>query len=202
MKLNKKGFSMIEIIATVAILVILSVIGIVSVNSIIERGKEEHYVSAEKALKMTAESYAQANRNYLPKNVGEMRKVTLKQLVEDNYIEQIKDYYDKECYLEESYVQIFKYSKTDYSYLPYLKCPDYSNFEENETKKPTISINFTEATKNTVKQTVAKTKIEDPDKILSYSITIFKNGAEVYTTGNVEANYEKIILRRRTYDRV
>ena len=60
-----------------------------------------------------------------------MRKVTLKQLVEDNYIEQIKDYYDKECYLEESYVQIFKYSKTDYSYLPYLKCPDYSNFEEN-----------------------------------------------------------------------
>ena len=193
MKLNKKGFSMVEIIATVAILGILSVIGIVSVNSIIERGKEEHYVSAEKALKMTAESYAQANRNYLPKNVGEMRKVTLKQLVEDNYIEQIKDYYDKECYLEESYVQIFKYSKTDYSYLPYLKCPDYSNFEENETKKPTISINFTEATKNTVKQTVAKTKIEDPDKILSYSITIFKNGAEVYTTGNVEANYEKII---------
>ena len=193
MKLNKKGFSMVEIIATVAILGILSLIGIVSVNSIIERGKEEHYVSAEKALKMTAESYAQANRNYLPKNVGEMRKVTLKQLVEDNYIEQIKDYYDKECYLEESYVQIFKYSKTDYSYLPYLKCPDYSNFEENETKKPTISINFTEATKNTVKQTVAKTKIEDPDKILSYSITIFKNGAEVYTTGNVEANYEKII---------
>ena len=193
MKLNKKGFSMVEIIATVAILGIFSVIGIVSVNSIIERGKEEHYVSAEKALKMTAESYAQANRNYLPKNVGEMRKVTLKQLVEDNYIEQIKDYYDKECYLEESYVQIFKYSKTDYSYLPYLKCPDYSNFEENETKKPTISINFTEATKNTVKQTVAKTKIEDPDKILSYSITIFKNGAEVYTTGNVEANYEKII---------
>ena len=184
---------MVEIIATVAILGILSVIGIISVNSIIERGKEEHYVSAEKALKMTAESYAQANRNYLPKNVGEMRKVTLKQLVEDNYIEQIKDYYDKECYLEESYVQIFKYSKTDYSYLPYLKCPDYSNFEENETKKPTISINFTEATQNTVKKTVAKTKIEDPDKILSYSITIFKNGTEVYTTGNVEANYEKLI---------
>lgn len=92
---------MVEIIATVAILGILSVIGIISVNGIIERGKKEHYVSAEKTLKMTAESYAQANRNYLPKNVGEMRKVTLKQLVEDNYIEQIKDNYDKECYLEE-----------------------------------------------------------------------------------------------------
>ena len=147
MKLNKKGFSMVEIIATVAILGILSVIGIISVNGIIERGKKEHYVSAEKTLKMTAESYAQANRNYLPKNVGEMRKVTLKQLVEDNYIEQIKDYYDKECYLEESYVQIFKYSKTDYSYLPYLKCPDYSNFEENSELKPTIKIDLTKKTK-------------------------------------------------------
>lgn len=58
MKLNKKGFSMVEIIATVAILGILSVIGVISVNGIIERGKKEHYVSAEKALKMTAESYA------------------------------------------------------------------------------------------------------------------------------------------------
>lgn len=58
MKLNKKGFSMVEIIATVAILGILSVIGVISVNGIIERGKKEHYVSAEKTLKMTAESYA------------------------------------------------------------------------------------------------------------------------------------------------
>lgn len=74
MKLNKKGFSMVEIIATVAILGILSVIGIVSVNSIIERGKQEHYESAEKTIKMSAESYAQANRKYLPKNVGEKKK--------------------------------------------------------------------------------------------------------------------------------
>ena len=52
MKLNKKGFSMVEIIATVAILGILSVIGVISVNGIIERGKKEHYVSAEKTLKI------------------------------------------------------------------------------------------------------------------------------------------------------
>ena len=186
---------MVEIIATVAILGILSVIGIVSVNGIIERGKKEHYVSAEKTLKMTAESYAQANRKYLPKNVGEMRKVTLKQLVEDNYIEQIKDYYDKECYLEESYVQIFKYSKTDYSYLPYLKCPDYSNFEENSELKPTIKIDLTKKTKNNVKQLNSKTTIKDDNRTLSYSINIYKNGTEVYTTGNVEANYEKQVIK-------
>ena len=64
-KLNKKGFTLVEIIGVVAILGIVSVVGLVSVNSIIQKGKQEHYVAAEKNLKITAESYAQANREYL-----------------------------------------------------------------------------------------------------------------------------------------
>ena len=195
--LNKKGFSLIEIIAVVAILGILSVIGIVSVNNIIQKGKDEHYKTAEKNLKLSAESYAQANRNYLPKDVGEMTKVTLRTLVENNYIEEINDYYDNSCDLDKSYVQIFKYSKTDYSYLTYLDCPDYSNVEDNKDLKPTISITMTNPTDNTVKKTTAKTTIEDDNKILSYSIAIYKNGNEVYTTGNVEANYEKSIIKTK-----
>ena len=65
-KLNKKGFTLVEIIGVVAILGIVSVVGLVSVNSIIQKGKDEHYVAAKKNLKITAESYAQANRDYLP----------------------------------------------------------------------------------------------------------------------------------------
>ena len=94
-KLNKKGFTLVEIIGVVAILGIVSVVGLVSVNSIIQKGKQEHYVAAEKNLKITAESYAQANREYLPKNVGEMTKVKLRTLVDNNYMEPIKDYHDK-----------------------------------------------------------------------------------------------------------
>ena len=194
MKLNKKGFTMVEIIATVTILGILSVIGIVSVNSIIQRGKQEHYNSAEKSLRMSAESYAQANRSYLPKNVGEMTKVTLKTLVEDNYIEEIQDYYDQKCDLEKSYVQIFKYSKTDYSYLTYLNCPDYSNEEELNDLKPNISISMTEDSDN-VKKTKTTVKFTDTNKLLSYTITIYKYDEEVYTTGNMEANYETSITK-------
>ena len=108
---------------------------------------------------------------------------------------EVKDYYDKSCYPDDSYVQIFKYSKTDYSYLPYLKCPDYSNFEENSELKPTIKIDLTKKTKNNVKQLNSKTTIKDDNKILSYSINIYKNGTEVYTTGNVEANYEKQVIK-------
>ena len=97
-KIRKKGFTLIEILAAVTILGILSIIGIVSVNSIIQKGKQEHYKTVEKNLRLTAETYAQANRSYLPKNIGEMRKVTLRTLVDDNYIEEIKDYQDKNSY--------------------------------------------------------------------------------------------------------
>ena len=38
-KLNKKGFTLVEIIGVVAILGIVSVVGLVSVNSIIQKGK-------------------------------------------------------------------------------------------------------------------------------------------------------------------
>ena len=198
MKLNKKGFSMVEIIATVAILGVISTIAIIAVTNIIEQGKIKHYESAEKTIKMSAESYAQANRKYLPKNVGDKKQIYLKQLEEDNYIEEVHDYYDKKCYADQSYVQIFKYSKTDYSYMTYLKCPDYSNEEAINEGVPSISIDMTEPSDNNVKKTTAKVTIEDDKKLLSYSITIYKNGTEIYTTGNIEANYEKKITK--TYD--
>ena len=189
MKNNKKGFTLVEIIGVVAILGIVAVIGLVSVNSIIQKGKNEHYKTAEKNLKVTAESYAQSNRDYLPKNVGEMKKVTLRTLVDDNYMEPIKDYHDKNCDLDKSYVQIYKYSKTNYSYLAYLDCPDYKNIEENNSLKPVISIEMTPDTDN-VKNTNAKINIKDNNKLLSYSITIYKYDEEIYTTGNIETNYD------------
>ena len=193
-KLNKKGFTLVEIIGVVAILGIVSVVGLVSVNSIIQKGKKEHYVAAEKNLKITAESYAQANRDYLPKNVGEMKKVTLRTLVENNYMEPIKDYHDKNCDLDNSYVQIFKYSKNGYSYLAYLDCPDFKNKEENNALVPSISIDMT-ANESNIKKTKSTVKITDSNKILSYTVTIYKYDEEVYTTGNIEANYDTEVTK-------
>ena len=193
-KLNKKGFTLVEIIGVVAILGIVSVVGLVSVNSIIQKGKQEHYVAAEKNLKITAESYAQANREYLPKNVGEMTKVKLRVLVENNYMEPIKDYHDKNCDLDKSYVQIFKYSKNGYSYLAYLDCPDYKNIEQNNELVPDIEITMTE-NKNNIKKTKSKVKITDENKLLSYTVTIYKYDEEVYTTGNIEANFDTEVTK-------
>ena len=189
-KPNKKGFTLIEILAAVTILGILSILAIFAVNNIIQRGKEEHYKTAEKNLRLTAQTYAQTNRSYLPKNIGDTENVTVRTMVEDNYIEDVKDYYDKSCDPDESYVQIFKYSKTGYSYLTYLDCPDYSNREEIQHMKPVIEIEMT-SDKDNVAKTEAKVKIKDEDKLLSYQITVYKHDEEVYTTGSLNALYVK-----------
>jgi hypothetical protein len=95
------------------------------------------------------------------------------------------------------------YSKDDYSYLTYLDCPDYSNIKENNELKPNITIDMTSPTKNTVKKVKTDVTINDDSKLLSYSITIYRdknddgNENEVYTTGNVEANYETNITKSK-----
>ena len=82
---------LVEIIATVAILGILAVIGIVSVSNIINKGEDEYYETLEDNVALTTESYTQTNRDSLPKNVGESKNVPVSDLVDDNYIEKIKD---------------------------------------------------------------------------------------------------------------
>ena len=191
-KKKKNGFTMIEIITTVVILGIITLIGIISVTSVIDRAKEEHYDTLEDNISMAGESYTQTNRDELPKNVGDTKRVPVKDLVDNNYIEKIKDYYGEECDLEKSYVQIFKYNKNSYSYVTYLECPNYSNKEQIKNNKPTINITLSEDSNN-VKKTNADIKITDNSKLLSYTITIYKNEKEIYTTGNVMANYEKVI---------
>ena len=127
---KKTGFTLIEIIATIAILGIMSVIAIVSVNGIIQKGKDEHYKAIEENAALATESYVQTNRDDLPKNVGEKKKIPLRVLVEKNYIEPPEDYYNKKCNLDNSYVIIYKHSKNSYSYTTYLDCPSYNNKEE------------------------------------------------------------------------
>ena len=194
-----KGFTLIEIIATIAILGIMSVIAIVSVNGIIQKGKDEHYKSIEENSSLATESYVQTNRDDLPKNVGEKKKIPLRTLVEKNYIEPPEDYYNKQCNLDNSYVIVYKYSKNAYSYTTYLDCPSYNNKEELDNRKPVIEINMSDDSNN-VKKTKADIKITDPNKILSYTITIYKYDEEVYTTGNIEASYETIITKRINID--
>ena len=82
MRLNNKGFSLIEILAVVVILGIVSTIGIVSVTRLVDNSRKHYYESQKNNLVLAARSYASDHKEILPRNIGEIQKVELKTLYE------------------------------------------------------------------------------------------------------------------------
>ena len=105
-------------------------------------------------------------------------------LIEKNYIQPIKDYSDNECNMSESYIQVFKYSQDDYSYVSYLECPNYNSQENINDMTPSISAKIIEDAE--ASKAEAKITITGNDKLMSYSYILYRNGKEVKNTGSVE----------------
>ena len=181
---NKKGFTLIEILAAITILGILTGIAVVSVTKIIENGKKKHYLTAEENMKLAGQSFAQQNRSNLPKAIGQKTKISMKKLIDKNYIQTIKDYSENDCDMDKSYVQIFKYSQSDYSYVAYLECPNYNSKENISDITPEIDAKIDE--NEDARTAHARIKITGNDKIVSYSYILYRNDKQIKNTGNVQ----------------
>lgn len=79
---NKKGFTLVEVLAVITILGLLSGIAIISVSRLIEKNRLNYYQSQEKLLKLAGQTYAENNRNKMPKEVGNISLVKLRTLKE------------------------------------------------------------------------------------------------------------------------
>ncbi len=195
-KENKnKGFSLIEVLAAVVIMGILSTIAIVSVNFILEKAEKEYYKSQEDEIINAAKSYAQDNRNFLPKRVGMKKYITLKELQNKKYIGKIKDRHKKECDYENTVVQVFKYDKEHYSYSINLVCDNYETGKTESAKNDSkITIKFNETEK--YKDQVFSITMKDEDKIASYSYIIYRNGVEEKNSGDIEGKLKTEITTK------
>ena len=205
---NNKGFTFVEILAAVTVLGILTVIAIVGVSRILERSHTEFYKNQEKNLILAAQSYMNNNKSKLPKIIGKKSKVTAKELKEANYLKKNVTEYDGKtvCDDQNTYVNVFKFGKTDYSYTAVVSCTNYANKDEvGETAAPKITVDFNpnnrdlEVVKNDLQN--AKVVIDfygDNDgntNLLSYNYAVYvvvKSGSnvkyvELYDTGNKES---------------
>lgn len=124
LKKNSNGFTLIELLATITIVGILSTIAITAVSKMIASSHKNYYKTLEKNIALAAESYAQNNRNYLPKTENASTTISLKQLVENNYIKNVVDHADHKCNLDASQIKITKKNKK-YNYEVELHCPNY-----------------------------------------------------------------------------
>ena len=117
--MNKKGFSLVELLAAVFILAILMLLVIPQVYRYINKGKQSYYKSLEKETSVAAIDYMQDYRVLLPRQVGHVSEIDINDLVNYKYIDEIKDENGNKC---GGKVIVEKTKKDSYEYYACLEC--------------------------------------------------------------------------------
>ena len=217
---SKKGFTMIELLGAIVILGVISVLAIVSINRVIEKARSEQDAEHENTLKEAAISYMQANPDKLPKSIGEKVNVTANTLYQKHYLKsKIKNTKGEDC-MPNSFVRVYKTSKTKYEYTPLVLCGS-EEYDEDSVVTPTIDLYFSDDTGdknfdvfNHVNQamlymTLTGGKEEDGTKVAidgySYTISVKTkddaNMREAYNSGTLSGNnLPEIVVQRKITD--
>ena len=119
---NRKGFSLVELLATIVIIGILASVTIFAVTRVIDKSKNEKNITEVKSATLAAKSYMQANKELAPKGIGETIKISFQELKDTKYLTEdiIRD--DGENCMENSYIEVIKTGKNTYDYKPHIYC--------------------------------------------------------------------------------
>ena len=117
LKINKKGFTMIELLVTIVILGLLSVVGITSVLNLQEKQRIEYNKSQNDIFVQTGKLYFSDNKSLLPQKPFSIEYVTLEELLGANYItDEFLDYDKKEFDGQASKVTVRRIGNETYAY--------------------------------------------------------------------------------------
>lgn len=118
--MNKKGFSLVELLAVIVILAIVGGIAVVSYNAIINRTRIKSYKNYESSMKSSATMYIIDN--------GYKNKITLNELINSNKINEFNNPNSNNKCLD-SYILVNKNNEdsSDLTYKVCLICPEYKS---------------------------------------------------------------------------
>ena len=194
-RLNNRGFTMVELLATIVIIGILGTVGVVGVTKSIKSAKDRYYVAQNKLFISAAQTYFTDNKSRIPMKSGTNKKVTLKTLNDENYIEKIVDYNKKE-YNKDSFVTVTKLGLNMYSYEGNLILSNGQVQDYKEPGESDASVKFTvdkkdfsmnSDTKYTNGNKSVAISIKDTDGIAGYIISITKRNKTVNEMDYIEA---------------
>lgn len=181
----KIGLRIVSVILVV--LIIFKGIDIISNNrtNVVEKDKMKEKITL---LEKAGKDYFK--EELLPKNSGDSVTVTLKELVDKELTDEIKDINDKTCDLEKSNVKVFRLD-TDYQYKSTLVCENYEDYlnsfveikKENESN---VTIKPSEEEKTTTKATTKKVttkKVNTTKK--QYTVSFNTNGGSMINSQTV-----------------
>ena len=145
MKLNKKGFTMVELLAAVTILGIVTAMAVTAYTKYQEKVRYDAYEAMEKSAYSAAEIYIQDKGIVIAE--GSTKTIQVSTLVDGGYLPNLEDPRSKGRYCHTgSKVQVTKVSKNSgtklesYKYVVTIKCSGYtSTREDGSTGKEFIS---------------------------------------------------------------
>lgn len=134
--MNKKGFTMVELLATIVIIGILSSVGVVSVINIRKNQAVKFNQTQNKMFVETAKSYFKDNKQYLPREPLSSEYITLAELTEAKYITEDFVDYNGNKYNSDSKVRVVRIGNGIYGFSGSL-----IDYEGNitTTKRATIT---------------------------------------------------------------
>ena len=117
--MNKRGFTLLELLTTLIVFGLMIIICVPKIMDFINGGKENYYVSLERDIKVAGMNYLQTYRTLLPRQIGHETEISLQELMDNNYIENVKDENGNTC---QGKVIVYKVKKNSYSYYSCLLC--------------------------------------------------------------------------------
>ena len=153
-KLNKKGFTLVEVLAVIVILGILSTIGTVSIINLRKKQEEKFNNTQLQIFKQTSQTYFSDNKSKLPTTPSGTETIYLKDLIDNNYIDELLDYRKNEYDRDKSYVKVTRVGvDAEYAYTPVLYKDGDDEPPIEEKLENNSEIKFTDYTKTATQNT-------------------------------------------------
>lgn len=129
-KINKKGFTLTEILAVIAILGVILAIAVPSYNSLSKKFEKEYYEKLDGSVLAAAKSYYKENAESRPAELLYSNVVTFSELIDNKNIDDIKGY-KSESNLKGRIIIVKK--EKDYDYKMCYLAPDTTDEKNAST---------------------------------------------------------------------
>lgn len=126
---NKKGFTLVELLAVFVILGVLLMIAIPAVNGYLKKGAKSYYQALETDVMASGKDYLLNYKSLLPREIGNSSVINIDELVNNKYIDEIKDEDGNKC---TGTITTVKTGKDKYDYHICLDCGE--NYHSSETE--------------------------------------------------------------------
>lgn len=143
---NKKGFTLIEILAAIVIIALLTGIGIVSISKMLNVSERNYYRIEEENIRLAAIEFIKSNKTEAPIK-GQTTILELSTLIKTKFMDEVYDAEGNACYDGKVYISVN--NKNSYEYKTCLKCGKYSSPEDNcKFEYPKGNLNVSLSTKS------------------------------------------------------